>query len=324
MGTYNDLRDDIEKTKIIEYGKFHEIDGDLVQKFGQNQFNMKISHTFVNFTLDEFGVVKEGGLEAKVNGMSGVYHMEFVTDNEANDIARLAEIGDPIEAPTCPYKIQPEFQGKLLWITGSPGMGKSTSAQLLARNKGFVFYEGDCFSALRNPYIPVDAKNPSLAQKDQKYLSGPGLEERKKVVNDMGGVFMKHMKGEDVDFHDDENSVKLHKLFELMCEDIKKERKRVGGDWAIASAMLFDRKMRQIIRTFLGPDLIIIVLTMTEENTKKRIEKRHRGSQQAVELLMKFQRICQPAEDNEEGVINIEVDDSMSEEDVMELILSKC
>ena len=110
---------------------------------------------------------------------------------------------------------------------------------------------------------------------------------------------MKHMKGEDVDFHDDENSVKLHKLFELMCEDIKKERKRVGGDWAIASAMLFDRKMRQIIRqkfetyfiivynyifrTFLGPDLIIIVLTMTEENTKKRIEKRHRGSQQAVD-----------------------------------------
>ena len=57
-----------------------------MQKFGQNHFNMKISHTFVNFTLDEFGVVKEGGLEAKVNGMSGVYHMELVTDNEAKDI----------------------------------------------------------------------------------------------------------------------------------------------------------------------------------------------------------------------------------------------
>ena len=50
--------------------------------------------------------------------------------------ARMAKIGDPIDAPPCPYKIQPEFQGKLLWITGSPGMGKSTSAQLLARNKG--------------------------------------------------------------------------------------------------------------------------------------------------------------------------------------------
>ena len=41
-----------------------------------------------------------------------------------------------------------------------------------------------------------------------------------------------------------------------------------------------------IPRSFLGPELLIIVLTMTEENTRKRIEKRHRGSQQAVELLM--------------------------------------
>jgi len=127
-----------------------------------------------------------------------------------------------------------------------------------------------------------------------------------------------------VDFHGAENSVKLHKLFELLCEDIISERRRIGGDWAIASAMLFDRKMRQIIRSFLGPELIIIVLTMTEENTRKRIEKRHRGSQQAVDLLMKFRKICQPAEDDEEGVINIEVDSNMSEDDVIEIILSKC
>ena len=48
-------------------------------------------------------------------------------------------VGEPIEAPPCPYKIQPENQGKLLWITGAAGMGKSTSAQLLARNKGMYF-----------------------------------------------------------------------------------------------------------------------------------------------------------------------------------------
>ena len=65
----------------------------------------------------------------------------------------------------------------------------------------------------------------------------------------MSEVFKKHINGEYVDFHDAENSVKLHKLFELLCEDIKSERKRVGGDWAIASAMLFDRRMRQLIRS---------------------------------------------------------------------------
>ena len=65
----------------------------------------------------------------------------------------------------------------------------------------------------------------------------------------MSQVLKKYIDGEKVDFHDTENSVKLHKFFELMCEDIKNERKRIGGHWAIASAMLFDRKMRQLVRS---------------------------------------------------------------------------
>ena len=46
------------------------------------------------------------------------------------------EAGDPIDAPPGPYIVQPENQGKLIWINGSPGTGKSTTAQLLARWKG--------------------------------------------------------------------------------------------------------------------------------------------------------------------------------------------
>ena len=56
-------------------------------------------------------------------------------------LAKEAQMGDPIEAPPGPYKRQPELQGKLLWITGSPGMGKSTSAQLLGRNKGMLVFD---------------------------------------------------------------------------------------------------------------------------------------------------------------------------------------
>ena len=53
-------------------------------------------------------------------------------------LAEETKIGDPIEAPPGPYLIQPDNQGKLLWITGSPGVGKSTSAQLLGRKKGKI------------------------------------------------------------------------------------------------------------------------------------------------------------------------------------------
>ena len=63
--------------------------------------------------------------------------------------------------------------------------GKSTSAQLLARKHGYVFYEGDCFFTMRlhfandccdqlhfprNPFIPVDSKDPSLDQLKQRKL----------------------------------------------------------------------------------------------------------------------------------------------------------
>ena len=45
--------------------------------------------------------------------------------------------GDPIEAPPARhYKIQPGYEGRLVWISGAPGLGKSTTAQLLARDHG--------------------------------------------------------------------------------------------------------------------------------------------------------------------------------------------
>ena len=40
----------------------------------------------------------------------------------------------------------------------------------MARELGFVYYEADCFANLKNPYIPLDTENPSMAQNDQKKL----------------------------------------------------------------------------------------------------------------------------------------------------------
>ena len=65
---------------------------------------------------------------------------------------------------------------KKLIAPGPPGLGKSTTAQLLSREHGFVYYEGDCFWALRNPYVSVDAKEATLAQLSQTKLVGAGLE----------------------------------------------------------------------------------------------------------------------------------------------------
>ena len=43
-------------------------------------------------------------------------------------------------------------------------MGKSTSAQILGRDHGYVYYEADCFGGLKNPYVPLNVDNPTMAQ----------------------------------------------------------------------------------------------------------------------------------------------------------------
>merc|ERR1719210_1477558 len=113
---------------------------------------------------------------------SGVTTFEKITEEE---LIALENDFDDIEAPPGPYKVQPEKQGKIIWLSGAPGMGKSTSAQMLGRDHGYVYYEADCFMGLRNPYVPLDVENPTLASLHQKTLKGPGAKERQEIVKKM-------------------------------------------------------------------------------------------------------------------------------------------
>ena len=62
--------------------------------------------------------------------------------------------------------------GRILWLSGSPGMGKSTSAQILGRKHGYVYYEGDCFGMVKNPFIDLNVAEPTMHQIKQKNLKG--------------------------------------------------------------------------------------------------------------------------------------------------------
>ena len=78
--------------------------------------------------------------------------------------------GNRLKRPGNQSHIQPENQDTLIWISGPPGAGKSTTGQLLSRNTGFVYYEADCVMNHANPYVPADVENPSFAQMFQKHL----------------------------------------------------------------------------------------------------------------------------------------------------------
>ena len=114
-------------------------------------------------------------------------------------------------------------------------MGKSTSAQILARNHGYVYYEADCFAILKNPYIPLDVDNPSLAQIHQATLKGPGMEERKVIIERFRNLGFNYSGEVMMDY------------YQHLAADIAREKARVGGDWAVA-AVLLKRENRDQLR----------------------------------------------------------------------------
>ena len=102
--------------------------------------------------------------------------VETIKYQTPTDLKKLSDDRESIKAPSCSYKIQPKNQGKLVWLSGPPGSGKSTTGQLMGRHAGYVYYEADCMMYGLNPFVSLDFENPTIGAFQQpvlkvKYLS---------------------------------------------------------------------------------------------------------------------------------------------------------
>jgi len=302
---------DTEIEMKIFAGDFGETVPKVAEKTGKSSYNLEFRYDFGQ-EMRELAVVSDDGKNIVTKGLAGISELQWATKEE---ITALENEGDPIEAPPGPYKLQPDVKGKFLWITGPPGLGKSTSAQLLSKLHGYVYYESDCFGSCKNPYIPPDVENPSMAQMMQRPLKGEGLEERKEICKRSFDAFMDLMAGRDYD------KERIQEFYGAMCEDISKERKRIGGDWAIAGVAL-TQEHRDFLRTRLDSDLTFVILTMDMDDVRKRIEKRHDGDDSANMLMGPITKICEPIGQNEKNAVNITITTDMTPADVVDKILN--
>ena len=165
---YPELKEEAESIGRLEYGDFGSAPPELAELSGIQNFNLRLKRgefkqrLILNDKGTRFYVEKFAATEKYFN------IREWVNDEMLNKFKESRESAD---APICQYaKLQPAKHGKIIWFSGPPGAGKTTTAQLMGRKHGHVYYEGDCYNSIMNPFVDLNVDDPSMAQSEQRPL----------------------------------------------------------------------------------------------------------------------------------------------------------
>ena len=292
-----------------ETGNFGQAHPEIEKVTGKANFDIKMSMMHGVFQL--FGVLGQDGKSVDVIGFYKDHeHLSWISDEE---VKVLQNAGEPVDAPSCPHELKPGTPGKLIWLTGPPGAGKSTTGHTLSKLKNYVFYEGDCFFMHTNPYVPLD-KNPTdalMKQKPLKNISKARLEAAIKGTE----TFMDISKGL--------NFEKAKEMYIEMARDILKEKQRIGGDWVVAQAVP-SKALRDEISKILGDDVIHVTLTLDREAQKKRLNDRHGENEGGIgDYFQMWYDIYELVDEQKENGFTVNVTSEMTPEDVVKVILEK-
>ena len=286
------------------FGPAHPAVQKLTRK---SEYDIKL--TMKKGTFQRLGVIGQDGKSITTMGL--YKDLEQMTWISEDDIKELQEAGDPAEAPPCPYMLNPDDdQGKLIWISGPPGVGKSTTAHLMSQLFGYVFYEGDCFLANTNPYVPKDIR-PTDALFKQKPLKGLSRDRIEAAIK--GSEFMMSLEN-----GLDEEKAKI--FYTEMAKDILKEKKRIGGNWVVSQAVLTKDCRDNISKTL--KDVIHVTLNVEKDAQKNRLERRH-GKGGLGKYLQLWYELYELADEKQENGFSIDVTVEMTPEDVAKAIIEK-
>lgn len=296
-------------TLDCSFGDFGDARQEIADATGVKTYNMDIRSLMMNTK----GVLNEDGTKITVWGMTNSLE-EWIWMDDAM-IEEVKNDREDFEAPSCPHITpKPDHKGKVIWISGNTGSGKSTTCQLMAREKGFTYYEADCTSQLVNPFTDVNADNPTVASFMSKPLKGLPKETAEALLYSVAGMTKMFETGDFEGFGE-----VTKPLYKFMADDIARQQKRLGGTFAVAHAVA-RRESRDYIRSLMGPDLVFIVLDTTLECMRERLSARHGGSFDD-EKFAEAKKIYEVAGSDEENAYNVTIEKGMDKQDVLKAVL---
>ena len=110
-------------------------------------------------------------------------------------------------------------------------------------------------------------------------------------------------------------------MYTAMIKDIRRQKKRLGGNFAVAHAVA-TRTTRNRIRQELGNDVVFIILNMTEKCQSQRMRGRHGDNLDGMlELMEQMHKLYEPAGKDEPNAYDVTIDEDDSKETVLQRVL---